>query len=159
MKKGEIVEDVETRSRLNADGHEILDNSPVAIPVKFKRVDAITQKVAELVQGEFSRLAEKEGYETFEDADDFDVGDDYDPHSPYELNEEQEYYDHRNDPRLKSKEGPADKGEGEDREVIQRDGEETTDDSKGDKSDKRNSGEVSKVKKSKSVKGGERSVP
>lgn len=159
MKKGEIVDDVETRSRLNADGHEILDNSPVAIPVKFKRVDAITQKVADLVRGEFSRLAEKEGYETFEDADDFDVGDDYDPHSPYELNEEQEYYDHRNDPRLKPEERTVVEGEGEAGETIQRDGESDKDDDKGDKSDKRNSSQDGKVKKSKSVKGAERSVP
>lgn len=58
-----------------------------------------------------SRLAEEAHMETFEEADDFEVGDDYDPQSPYELDEDQQSYDHRNDSRPETKEGTPDKGD------------------------------------------------
>lgn len=97
---GKFTEDVnENRPRLDDLGREVLDNSPVAIPLRFRRQENLASEVQRLVQHYISTAAEAQGHETFEEADDFDVGDDYDPHSPYELDEDQIYYDHR-DQRL-----------------------------------------------------------
>lgn len=139
-KKGPIVEDVVNAHVETAEGHEILDNSPVAIPLRFKRVDNITQKVQDLVAKEFSRLAEKQGYETFEEADDFDCGDDYDPRSPYELDQEQEYYDHRAERRANSEKeqvnGDQNEGDGE----LQSDRKTSKGSEPGDRKNKRTTG-------------------
>lgn len=86
---------MERKSYLDENGHEVLDDVPVAIPLRFQRRDNIHNEVSNLVRAEMSRLAEEQGIETFEDADDFDVGDDYDPRSDYELSDEEMYYDHR----------------------------------------------------------------
>lgn len=149
MKKGPIVEDVENTHRETVDGHEILDNSPVAIPVRFRRVDNITQKVQELVAQEFSRLAEQQGYESFEEADDFEVGDDYEVRSPYELDEEQIYYDHRNERSVASEERDADKGTDKETDGAQRTGKDSEEMSVRDTSDKRRVSKDGKVKEKK----------
>lgn len=73
------------------DGRECLDVSQVAVPLRFKAQENISAQVARLVETHLSVMAADQGYETFEEADDFDVGDDYDPQSPYELDEEPVY--------------------------------------------------------------------
>lgn len=77
-------------SKLNARGHEILDDTPVAMPVGFNRPPTLADQIRAMVKGELSRQASEQGLETFEDADDFDVDDDMDPSSPWELNFDQE---------------------------------------------------------------------
>lgn len=77
---------------LDENGHEILDDTPVAIPTKFSRPPTLAEQVRQLVKGAMSAQAAEQGYETFEEADDFMVGDDYDPTSPYEMDFDQEFY-------------------------------------------------------------------
>lgn len=74
----------------NKQGEEILDQTPVAIPVRLSRPATMAEQVRNLVRQQLSQYAADQGHETFEDADDFDVGDDYDPSSPYELEFDQE---------------------------------------------------------------------
>lgn len=66
------------------------DPEPVAIPVGMKRPATLAEQVARLCRSqEFNRLMDSQGFETFEEADDFDIPDDLlppDPGSPYEDN-------------------------------------------------------------------------
>lgn len=64
--------------------HEYLDPTPMAIPVKYQRPSTEQARVRALVQGILSAQAEEQGFESWEEANDFDIGDDYDPHSPWE---------------------------------------------------------------------------
>lgn len=71
-------------SRLDEHGREIPDPTPVTIPSGFRRPPTLQEQVQRLVRGELSRRAAEQGFETFEDADDFDVEGDEDPHTPFE---------------------------------------------------------------------------
>lgn len=65
--------------------YENPDPTPVAIPAGFRRPPTLAEQVARLVRSErFNQQAREAGFETFEEADDFDVGDDIDPATPYE---------------------------------------------------------------------------
>jgi len=74
---------------LNENGHEILDDTPVAIPLRFSRPPSKLEDLRAMLKI-VSREAENAGQETFEESDDFDIGDDYDPRSPWELSVDQE---------------------------------------------------------------------
>lgn len=74
-------------SNLDAHGREIPDPTPMAPPVGYNRQPSLSEQIRAMVRSE--RLAQEvaaAGYETFEEADDFDVGDDFEPSSPYEGN-------------------------------------------------------------------------
>lgn len=72
--------------RLDEEGREILDPTPMAIPAGFKRPDSIADQVRRLVRShELARAAEAAGLETFEESEDFDIDETFDPHTPYEL--------------------------------------------------------------------------
>jgi hypothetical protein len=78
-------------AKLNEKGHEVLDDTPVAIPVRFQRPENLTDQIRRVIRQEMSRVADFAGMETFEEADDFNVPDDeYDPRSPHELSLDQE---------------------------------------------------------------------
>lgn len=77
---------------INPDGSETLDDTPVAIPLRIKKLANDTNRIRDIIRQEMSRAAEAQGLETFEESDDFDVGDDFDPTSPYELDFDQEVY-------------------------------------------------------------------
>lgn len=80
-------------ARLNEAGQEVLDDTPVALPVRFKRPQNLIEQVREVIHQEGLRAAEA-GFESFEEADDFDVDDDPEIRSPYEIvEEEMEAYD------------------------------------------------------------------
>lgn len=87
--------------RLNDDGSEVLDDTPVALPVRFQRAETLVEQVRRLVRGELSGAATLAGWESFDEADDFNVGDDYEPSSPHELDDDQVHYDLRADERYK----------------------------------------------------------
>lgn len=70
--------------RLDKNGHEIPDPTPMVLPTGFRKPEMLADTVARLVRRELSDRAAAAGAETFEEADDFDVGDDFDPSSPYE---------------------------------------------------------------------------
>lgn len=77
-------------AKLDENGHEILDDTPVSIPVKFLRAETLTDQVRAVIRNEASRAASVAGYETFEEADDFFIEDEYDPRSPHEMTIDQE---------------------------------------------------------------------
>jgi len=50
-------------------------------------VPEVKEQIREMVRSEkLKQEVAAQGYETFEEADDFEVGDDFDPKSPYEEN-------------------------------------------------------------------------
>lgn len=71
------------------DGREILDPTPIAVPIGFKQPPTLAEQVRRLV-GHY-RTIEDAGFETPEEADDFAVGDDYDPSSPWELVHDEQF--------------------------------------------------------------------
>lgn len=76
---GEVI------SSLDPEGREVLDTTPIAPPVGFTPQPSMFDYVRELVRSERLRQeVEAQGFETFEEADDFDVDDDFDPSTPYE---------------------------------------------------------------------------
>lgn len=65
--------------------YEQPDPTPMAPPLGFKRRPSLADQIREMVRNErLQRELDEAGYETFEEADDFDVGDDFDPTSAYE---------------------------------------------------------------------------
>lgn len=63
------------------------DDTPMVLPVGFKRPETLAEQVARLVRShEFTRHVESQGFESFEESDDFAVDDGYDQSSPYEDN-------------------------------------------------------------------------
>ena len=72
-------------AKLDEKGHEVLDQTPLAIPVGFGPPETLAEQIRRILRTEqFRASIEAEGHESFEEADDFDVGDDFDPKSPYE---------------------------------------------------------------------------
>lgn len=70
---------------LDSRGREQVDSVPMAPPVGFKPQPSMIENIRALVRSESLRhAAETAGFETFEEAEDFDVGDDIEPSSPYE---------------------------------------------------------------------------
>lgn len=70
----------------NAQGQEILDPRPVAVPVGYQtQQESIAQMIARLVRNQRHQDAlANAGFETFEESNDFDCDDDFDPKTPYE---------------------------------------------------------------------------
>lgn len=67
-------------------GHEIPDPTPVAAAIGHRPGPTLREQIRDMIQSEKLRMeAEAAGFESLEEADDFDVGEDYDPESPYEL--------------------------------------------------------------------------
>lgn len=78
-------------SLLNERGHEVPDDTPVAMPVGFRKPESLQDQIRRLVRNELSARAMDQGLETFEEADDFDVEDDNHGEftSKHELDDEQ----------------------------------------------------------------------
>lgn len=70
----------------SAAGREIPDPVPLAPPVGWKKQPSLAEQIREMVRSEkLAQEAAAAGYETFEEADDFDIPDDpVDPTTPYE---------------------------------------------------------------------------
>lgn len=74
-------------SKHNERGHEVLDPTPMAIPVGFGRPESMESMIRRLVRTQLSMAASNHGMESFAEADDFDIPDDpVDPDSPWEHN-------------------------------------------------------------------------
>lgn len=74
-------------ARLDEDGRELGDSTPMSPPVGYKREPTIAERIRTMVRSEaLAQAAAAAGKETFEEADDFDVPDDdtFDPATPYE---------------------------------------------------------------------------
>lgn len=72
---------------LDQFGNEVLDDTPVAVPVRLLRPPSKFEELRAMM-GAISRQAAMSGQETEEEANDFDVGDDYDPRSIHEIDED-----------------------------------------------------------------------
>lgn len=68
---------------------EKINNTKVEIGVREEH-DPQAEMVQQITEQILSKLADKEGHETIEEADDFNVEDEFDPTSQYELSEMQE---------------------------------------------------------------------
>lgn len=73
-----------TGQNLDLDGNEILDPTPMEPPIGWKKTPHVYDMLRAMVQNEISRKAQEQGFETFEESDDFE-DDEYDPtdHSPH----------------------------------------------------------------------------
>ena len=76
------------KNRAFRGSQQFMDPTPVAPPVGYEKqpsmIDIIKQQVAQV-----SLSAQDEGFETIDDANDFEVDDDPFPSSPYEFTEEE----------------------------------------------------------------------
>jgi len=78
---------VQVRSNLSADGRfELPDPVPMAPPVGYSAPPDLASMIRSMVRAEaFRQAVDKNDFETFEEADDFDIDDDpIDPLTPYE---------------------------------------------------------------------------
>lgn len=76
---------VSVKAELDKDGNEVGDPTPVAPPAHLRRTMTMSEQIQQMIRREFSMRASEEGFETFEEAEDFDIDDDpADPHTPYE---------------------------------------------------------------------------
>lgn len=65
-----------SRKGLHPDGTQVLDPTPLAPPIGYKKHPSMVEIVRDMVRRErLAAEAEAAGMETFEEADDFDVGD------------------------------------------------------------------------------------
>lgn len=65
--------------------YETPDPTPAVIPTGLNAPLPIAEQVRQMVQSELSAAAENNGFETWEESDDFDVPDDVEPRSMHEL--------------------------------------------------------------------------
>lgn len=115
---GEVI------SRLDEHGREILDNTPVEVPIKFLQQPSLHDYVRSLVADERMRQElEDAGYETLEESEDFDTGEDEDlPLTRHEMEMTPEWqamreqgvhdFKYANDPDYKQKFDQESAGEG-----------------------------------------------
>lgn len=76
-------------AKYNDKGEEIPDDTPVEMPLGFTRPLTIEERIARAIRGHISQMAADEGFETFEEANDFtEEGEDEMPVSEHELNAE-----------------------------------------------------------------------
>lgn len=63
---------------LHPDGTPVLDPTPLAPPIGYKKQPSMVEIVRDMVQRErLAQEAEAAGYETFDESEDFDIGDDF----------------------------------------------------------------------------------
>lgn len=89
--------------KLDDKGREVLDTTPVTLPVRYQRGENITERVQKLVAETISRRMAEAGLESLEDANDFYVeGDDYFPSSEHEVDDDAEraYFERRDAARV-----------------------------------------------------------
>lgn len=74
-------------SRLTDDGKEVVDSTPLELPLGYQHPPTLNERIAQALRAErFRQDMIRAGVETFEEAEDFDCGED-DPlaDTPYEL--------------------------------------------------------------------------
>lgn len=76
---------------LNSNGHEVPDPTPMTVPAGFEKPESLRDQMLRMIRGHFLAQRSAEGYETPEEAEDFDV-DDGEPElaSRWEWTEDQE---------------------------------------------------------------------
>jgi hypothetical protein len=69
------------------DGREVLDSVPLNANLNLNKPESITAMIKRLVKTHVSVLQESEGYESFEEAMDFDTGEDAELKTAYDIDE------------------------------------------------------------------------
>lgn len=73
---------------LNDKGQEVVDSTPLEIPLGMKRPPTMQEQIQRILAGERAqRYMQEHDLETPEEADDFDIDDDPEPVSQYEFHE------------------------------------------------------------------------
>lgn len=67
--------------------YEVLDPTPMALPLGAEKPMSLKEEMLRFIGEQFSRMADTQGEETFNEADDFEMPDSDDWHSPYEMQE------------------------------------------------------------------------
>jgi len=75
----------ERRAADPAKKREHLDPTPMSPPIGYVRAPSMIDRIRDMVRHEMSTAAQTSGFESFEEAEDFDVDDEYDPASPWEM--------------------------------------------------------------------------
>lgn len=71
--------------RFTEKHEEILDPTPMALPAGMKKPESLHDQIRRLIKSErLQQALEQAGYETEEEANDFDTGEDLDPSTPFE---------------------------------------------------------------------------
>lgn len=81
-------------AKYNELGQEIPDPTPVSMPLGYEKPESLESMVQRMVRIHISKQADVEGFETFEEAEDFYAEDEDEelPHTQYQFNEMQEEY-------------------------------------------------------------------
>lgn len=71
--------------KYDEQGREMMDPTPIAPPIGYKKSKSITEQIREMIRSEkLAQEANNLEMESFAEADDFDMAEDPDPKSPYE---------------------------------------------------------------------------
>lgn len=73
-------------------GREIPDDTPVEMPLGWKRPQPLIERIREIIRVEMSQQGVDQGFESFEEADDFETGEEDDLVSKYEMTDMQEEF-------------------------------------------------------------------
>lgn len=71
--------------KFNERGEELPDPTPVEVPAGFKEPESLQSMIARLVRTHVSAAAERHGFETVDEANDFEVPDEEFPETKYEV--------------------------------------------------------------------------
>lgn len=71
-------------------GRELPSKKRIALPLGHRVPPTLQETIKRMVREAVSMNAAQQGYETFEEAEDFETGDDELPYSPHEMTEMQE---------------------------------------------------------------------
>lgn len=99
------------------DRREVPDPTPVEMPLRFRNMgpSQMRDEIRMMVREAMSDFAHDQGFETFEEADDFDIDDEPDLVSPYEIVEMVPEYPEVVDEDVSNRErsgGPRSRSEG-----------------------------------------------
>ena len=71
---------------LNDGGKEVVSSKPCNMAIPMQRSESLHEQVKRMVQTELSSAVSNAGFESFEEANDFDISDDpVDPTTPFEV--------------------------------------------------------------------------
>jgi len=73
------------------DNREILDKTPVEMPLGYEKPESLSDMIARMVRATNEQAKRTGAFETIEEADDFEV-DDQEMQSPYQFNQMQEEF-------------------------------------------------------------------
>lgn len=77
---------------VNEKGEEIVDSTPMELPIGYEYPESLQSLMRRIVPA-ISQAADREGFDTFEEANDFEIEDEELPPAPWEYSKDQEEED------------------------------------------------------------------